>query len=349
MFYEAMEFLRSSESHDIGIMILDETARVVFSNTKAKLLYTVTDGTKLPEGTNLYSSLKQCLEQKKTLSGLLLHEPGVEHLSSLSLYAYPLSNTSNGPLLLVIILDSNPLHQYFKSQAAYEKLNLIGKMGAATANVILNPLAVIKGTLQLMEQHFNTHTTTIGLSPSPVHEKMQRYFQMIQNEIKTIDKHIQRFILIGKPVEIRLNRIQILPFLDRVIPAVRMKALEKGLRFVCEYPASDGEILGHSIYLEDALHALLQNAMDATEVGGSVTFRTELTEKEARFLIIDHGHGIPPDIIPQIGDPFVTTKNEALGLGLSYSYQIIQKMGGTLKIHPLPAGTQVEVSLSRVT
>jgi len=55
-------------------------------------------------------------------------------------------------------------------------------------------------------------------------------------------------------------------------------------------------------------------------------------QKFVKVVVSDTGRGIPPHILPKIFDPFFTTKPRGIGLGLSITYQIIKKHGGTIKV-----------------
>jgi signal transduction histidine kinase len=79
---------------------------------------------------------------------------------------------------------------------------------------------------------------------------------------------------------------------------------------------------------------LLINAAHAIEVAGSITIRTGREGDQVWITIADTGHGIDPCHINRIFDPFFTTKpvGAGTGLGLSVSYGIIKKHGGTLEV-----------------
>jgi signal transduction histidine kinase len=68
-----------------------------------------------------------------------------------------------------------------------------------------------------------------------------------------------------------------------------------------------------------------------------------------KINISDTGKGIPPHIVPKIFDPFFTTKPKGIGLGLSITYQIIKKHGGTIKVESeLGKGTSFVINLPEI-
>ncbi len=167
--------------------------------------------------------------------------------------------------------DIQDFQQYVQIQCEKERRETIGHMAAGTANIILNPLAVIKGTLQLLEKSLKDHVSVLQFAASPPHQKRA------------------------------------------------------------------------------ALQEIIDNALDASPPGSVLTLRTHITDNHIQIIVRDQGAGIPKDLQPRIITPFVTSKPDAIGFGLSFSYAMIEKMGGTLNIESSDAGTSVIVQLPAST
>jgi signal transduction histidine kinase len=340
-----ISFLMKSKRHDIGMMVLDTKGKILSANAKFKTIYTMNEGSELSEHSRLFKAICVCQEKQQVVSGLMIDEHIGETVSHFIVYAFPLLENEITSTM-VILCDGYSLHRNYETRISQDKLELIGNMAAVTADIILNPLTVIKGILRLIEQNLKTHTEQdIPL----LHEKIEIYFQTAYEQVGIIDGHVKRFLLLGKPTEIPLTYIGVVPFLQQLMPQVQMRALEKKVRMICEYPHMDGKILGHTIYFKEALLALLENAFEATQQGEAVTIKVAITEREVLFSIIDQSFGISPDMISRMKAPFVTTKDKAMGLGLSFSELIIHKMGGTMDIIALGKGTKVEVAIPRLT
>jgi signal transduction histidine kinase len=99
-------------------------------------------------------------------------------------------------------------------------------------------------------------------------------------------------------------------------------------------------IHGNAGKLQQVFLNLFLNARDAMEDGGVLEVKTSSAEGGARVEVIDTGHGIAPDHLHRIYDPFFTTKTarKGTGLGLSVSYGIMQEHGGTIEAFSRPAG-----------
>lgn len=83
---------------------------------------------------------------------------------------------------------------------------------------------------------------------------------------------------------------------------------------------------------------LLVNAVQAIEEHGTITIRTGHDETKVWIRIEDTGQGMPPEVAKRIFEPFYTTKpvGQGTGLGLSLSYDIVTRHGGSIEVHSVP-------------
>ena len=102
--------------------------------------------------------------------------------------------------------------------------------------------------------------------------------------------------------------------------------------------------------IQQALLALLVNAVEAMANGGTLTVRAVGREDWVAIAISDTGYGIAPEVIPHIFEPFFSTKDKAegVGLGLAVAYGIIQRHGGDIEVESqLNHGTTYTVTLPK--
>ncbi len=106
----------------------------------------------------------------------------------------------------------------------------------------------------------------------------------------------------------------------------------RGLRFEWAAGPDLPSLLGHEAELEQVLTNLLTNACQATPAGGHVSLTVQVRGRLLEFVVRDSGHGIPPDVLPHIFEPFYTTKpaGEGTGLGLSLSQGFVRRHRGIL-------------------
>ncbi|MFQ5829767.1 MAG: PAS domain-containing sensor histidine kinase [Candidatus Methylomirabilia bacterium] len=94
----------------------------------------------------------------------------------------------------------------------------------------------------------------------------------------------------------------------------------------------DAPVLGEAEQLKQVFLNLLLNALQAMPKGGSLTIRSEATREHLRVIIADTGVGIPPELLPKIFDPFVTTKPKGTGLGLAIVSDILTRHRATISL-----------------
>lgn len=98
--------------------------------------------------------------------------------------------------------------------------------------------------------------------------------------------------------------------------------------------------------LRRALLNLVQNAIQATPPGGSISLLLERDARRVRIVVADTGKGIPADKLVEVRKPFVTTREKGTGLGLAIVEKIARGHGGTLRIDSEPEhGTRVAIEL----
>lgn len=142
--------------------------------------------------------------------------------------------------------------------------------------------------------------------------------------------------------------------LHAVIRSIAPSFVEKkiALRDRVQECLNGAMITGDAYLLELAFTALLQNALDATKSGNRIVVSGRKADKRlgersiARITLVDNGHGMEKNMLAKAADPFVTSKRERDGLGLSIAIRIVEIHGGRLSISSASGkGTKVEIVL----
>jgi signal transduction histidine kinase len=344
---EFMPFLIES-NNQIGYMLVDLELKVVFANEQMVGLYPVAVGEPLRAKTKLKQVLDLSIKQNKAIAGFPIHETVDGKPRHVLLYTHPYRENGVISALAAIVCDISPLFQSFQNMIHQEKLQLFGDMAAGTANVILNPLAVIKGVIQLIEQSIKKDVISIDLPAHPLNQKLNEYFALLYEQVKQIDDILQSFLLVGKTSEMKLAPLSVVPFFREAVAKFQNEAMERSITLICEYPNTNTQVLSREDELTAALKALVKNAFDATEKGGTVKLQTLVTETSVNFIVVDYGGGIPKKNLENIKKPFFTTKENALGIGLNICESIVQKMGGTLTINSVDMTTEARIMLPKI-
>jgi two-component system sensor kinase FixL len=116
---------------------------------------------------------------------------------------------------------------------------------------------------------------------------------------------------------------------------------DRGIRVQFKFDPSVDRVLADRVQIQQVLLNLIRNAVDAMETshGGDLTIAIVPDEKGyVRISVTDSGSGIAPEIAEQLFQPFITTKQHGMGVGLSISRTIVEAHGGRLWVEPNPTG-----------
>jgi signal transduction histidine kinase len=123
---------------------------------------------------------------------------------------------------------------------------------------------------------------------------------------------------------------------DRCVRLVRHQLELTGIQLHLELDNDLPRVQCDAAQIEQVLLALIMNAIDAMPRGGNLWLRARVleTSQEMEMQVRDDGMGIPPEILPQIFEPFLTTKESGhgVGLGLAISRSIIDRHGGHIEV-----------------
>ncbi len=210
-----------------------------------------------------------------------------------------------------------------------ERLAALGQMSAGLAHEIRNPLGVIKGSAEMLNQK-------LGES-NPLATELAGYILSESNRLSSL---VTRFLDFARPLHVELEAHRITDVLDRALQDVSLSLNrhegEAAIKVERQYEANLPEVPLDEGLSEQAFVNLVQNAYDAMGDKGG-TLRVTATNVNAgrsgvEVRIEDTGPGIPAELREQIFNPFVTTKKTGVGLGLSIVSRIIDGHHGTIRV-----------------
>jgi PAS domain S-box-containing protein len=209
-----------------------------------------------------------------------------------------------------------------------EKLALAGRMAATVAHEINNPLEAIGNILYLLRNAVE------------LNEEAGKYVDIAREELKRVSDITRLTLGMQRGVPDRREAVQVKGLLENVLTLYHGRTKTLGIQVVRRYEC-ESEIIGIQSELRQVFSNLIVNAMDALSVSGDKLVvsvrrgrRWDTGEQGIRVTVIDNGPGISPEHCAQIFQAFYTTKGEhGTGIGLWVSRTIVQKHGGTLRLH----------------
>ncbi len=211
-----------------------------------------------------------------------------------------------------------------------ERLAALGQLSAGLAHEIRNPLGVIKGSAEMLNQKLH--------ASDPLAGELAGY---ISSEVNRLSALVSRFLDFARPLQTELRPQEVSSLLDRALETVAEQWRGGKVRVERAYQADLPRVLLDEDLCEQALLNLVQNAFEAMGSEGG-TLRVEATAAQAngrpgvQLRLKDTGPGIPEELREQIFNPFVTTKKTGVGLGLSIVSKIIDEHHGSIRVESAP-------------
>jgi PAS domain S-box-containing protein len=244
---------------------------------------------------------------------------------------------------IVIFRDLTNVYKIQEEILRMDRLVSLGKLASGIAHELRNPLAGIKTTAQALGEELSGD------------DSRREYLNRITKEIDRLNELLKTFFSFAKPQKLNLVYCHIQDIINEIIPFLMREIADKGIRFIEAYHPQLPKIKVDKTQMHQVFLNLFLNSIQAMPNGGELKIETSpmisiasdgSRQNFIKVVISDTGRGIPPPIVNRIFDPFFTTKSKGIGLGLSITYQIIKKHGGTIKVESKwESGTSFIVNL----
>jgi signal transduction histidine kinase len=215
-----------------------------------------------------------------------------------------------------------------------ERLSALGEIAAGLAHELRNPLAGIKGALEIVSAR------------APVATPEAEFSGIATRELQRLEGLVQEFLDYARPKPPRLRPADLPDVVRRVVSLLGPQAEQAGVALAVEGDDASQGLRIDPEQIEQVLVNVVLNAVQASPRGGQVKIRHYPRDGRYRIEVADQGPGIPPDSKARIFEPFFTTKERGTGLGLAISQRIIAAHRGEIRITPgQGGGTVVEILL----
>ena len=229
----------------------------------------------------------------------------------------------------VFVIDITEHKRMEEALLKSEKLKSIGTLAAGVSHEFNNILAVISGTIQLLNE---THKDDEGL------KKSLSTMKMAVDDGALISRKMLKFTKTDNDAEGFVSfdiRDLIMQSIDFTSPRWKNEAQTNGIDYqiYLDGMKSVSSIMCNSSELREVFINIINNALDAMPDGGTLSFSTWRGENTVFVCISDTGDGMSEETKRNIFDPFYTTKMAVgTGLGMSLSYGIITRHGGNIEV-----------------
>jgi two-component system, NtrC family, sensor kinase len=275
-------------------------------------------------------------------NGNTLPLPGRFREATLNIAIAPLVSKEQEQIGRLIIFDDVTDRAELEQRLVQaDKLSSIGLLAAGVAHEVNTPLAVISTYAQMLAKQMAEDAPQKTVILDKIAKQTFRASEIVNSLLNFSRTSSTSF------GDVNLNRV-----IQETLSLVEHQLQKSGIRIDSDLEASLPPIHGNTGKLQQVFLNLFLNARDAMSGGGTLEVRTWRDGTGVRVEVADSGHGIAPEHLHRIYDPFFTTKGaqKGTGLGLSVTYGIIQEHGGSIEVTNRPDGGarfRLDLPLSR--
>ena len=202
-----------------------------------------------------------------------------------------------------------------------EKLATVGQLTASIAHEVNNPIAVIQGNLDMVRE----------LLPPGAAASVGTELRLVDEQIERMRLIVTRLLQFARPNDFAgyVETLDPVPVLEDSLVLVQHLLARSGIT-VQRALQPTRAVDANRQELQQVLVNLLVNAVQAMPGGGTLGLASRDEDGWVALTVTDTGAGVPPALLPQLFQPFVTRKTEGTGLGLWISRSIVERYGGTV-------------------
>jgi signal transduction histidine kinase len=206
-----------------------------------------------------------------------------------------------------------------------EQAAAIGRLASGIAHEIRNPLNFINLSIDHARSRFR---------PADAAERsnFEKLLDSVKGEVARLNRLVTDFLSYGRPTKLSLQSIDLPGLVDDVIAPLGAQADEQRVRMLVESQQTLSEIQADPERLKMCLSNLVINALQAMPAGGQLTVTLAAEGDDVGIAVSDTGVGIAPDDLDRIFEPYYSSKDTGIGLGLALTRKLVQDHGGTIAV-----------------
>jgi two-component system, NtrC family, sensor histidine kinase HydH len=197
-----------------------------------------------------------------------------------------------------------------------EQLAAVGQVAAGVAHELRNPLTSIKMLVQVGREGDRPP----GLPPEEL--------AIIEQQVRRMEQTIQTFLDFARPPRTEHRRADLNEVVRRALTLVEGRARRQKVTLEASFPPRPIQVRIDPEQVHQVVVNLLLNAIDAMPQGGMARVEVATLGETVAVTVRDTGPGIAPRIRPRLFEPFVSSKENGLGLGLSICKRLVEAHGG---------------------
>jgi len=245
-----------------------------------------------------------------------------------------------GELGYVYVLDDlTEIRRLEREVRMQDRLAAVGRLAAAIAHEIRNPLTSIAGSVSMLS----------GIPE--MNEDHRRLLDIVTRESQRLNSIITDFLAYSRTKQYHFDKVDLVQLVEDTLTLLdhRMTAEKTGITIERRFPAGQAWTIADGDKVKQVFWNFCENAVRAMKGGGVLTVAVESLGEDWQVGFTDTGAGMSPQQIEKIFEPFQSNFEGGTGLGLAIVYQIVQAHGGKVWARSRPAqGTTFVLRLHRL-
>lgn len=337
--------LRQVVSHlEERLLLINREGRVILASPDAEQTLGLNDvelaGLPIDETLGvdhpLVVTVERAFNERRSIARTTLQLPGKPHPRQLLASIQYIEDAGEPVGALVSMRDYESFQRFESQWDLSKKLADLGRITSGIAHEVKNPLNAMVIHLEILRSKLESGTS----DPHP-------QLEILDSEIKRLDRVVQTFLNFTWPVEVHLQPIDLNTIVTQVTALASTEAQERGVTINKQLDDDRLLIKGDADLLKQALLNVIINGCQAMPEGGPLKVATSRSEDgSARITITDRGVGIAEEDQERIFNLYYTTKKGGSGIGLAQAFRAVQLHGGMIRFESqIGVGTTFEIVL----
>jgi signal transduction histidine kinase len=223
-----------------------------------------------------------------------------------------------------------------------ERSAVVGRLASGIAHEIRNPLNFINLSIDHLREAFAPKDESLRTPYTHI-------LTTIKDELARLNRLVSDFLSYGRPANLKLREIDARALVEEVRDLVKAQAEQQGVKLGVEQNgAGDTKLRADAEQIKTCFSNLMINAIQAMPGGGKLDVSLRPNNSHLEIEFVDTGSGIAPEALEQIFEPYYSTKETGIGLGLPLTKKIVEEHGGQISVESEPGrGTTFTVTLLR--
>lgn len=235
--------------------------------------------------------------------------------------------------------DLTEMAEMRKELQKQDRLAVVGELAAGLAHEIRNPVAAIRGAVDELRSQVGEDPLAGKLAGIAIRESDH------------LDEIVRGFLDFAREPNVQREPLDVRALAEEVCQDCERRFGENGATYHFELQTPDGAVMtfGDRTQLKQVFQNIAHNGLEAMENGGKLNVSVAQNQSSIEVRFDDEGPGIEPDMVARIFEPFYTTKDTGVGMGLAVCHRIITAHDGTIRVSSRElGGTSLSVRLPAV-